>query len=103
MNTEELRSIMDYLRERVVLVSQDTDDSIAVDFQAPTEDEMIDDGLNPDGVRRILSMPWWDEMVNDIVETPDMCDPDDLAEDVLLYAKDVISEYIRKRFPLEGE
>ena len=101
MNSDELRQIMEYLRERVILVSQDSDESVAVDFKTPTEEEMVGAGLNPDGVKRILAVPWWDEMVTDIIETPDMCDPDDLAEDVLLYAKDVISEYIRKRFPLE--
>ena len=102
MTSEELRAIMDYLRERVHLVSRDTDDTIDIDFHTPTETEMIDAGLNSDGVKRILGMPWWGEMVTDIVETPDMCDPDDLPEEVLLYARDVVSEYIRKRFPLDG-
>ncbi len=103
MTSEELRAIMDYLRERVLLTSQDTDDSVTVDFHTPTETEMVDAGLNPDGVKRILSMPWWNEMIEDIVETPDMCDPDDLPGEVLIYAKDVVSEYISKRFPLEGK
>ena len=69
----------------------------------PTEEEMIDAGLNVDGVKRILRVPWWEEMVEDIVETPDMCEPDDSPEQVLGYARDVVSEYIRKRFPLSGE
>jgi len=103
MTSDELRAIMEYLRERVHLVSRDTDDSVEIDFHTPTESEMADVGLNPDGVKRILGMPWWDEMVTDIVETPDMCDPDDLPAEILLYARDVVSEYISKRFPLEGE
>jgi hypothetical protein len=103
MTSEELRAIMDYLREKVHITSLDTDDSVVIDFHAPTETEMIDAGLNPDGVKRILGMPWWDEMVEDIVDTPDMCDPEDLPKEVLLYARDVVSEYIRKRFPLDGE
>ena len=44
-----------------------------------------------------LEAPWWDEMVADIVETPAMCEPDDPPEQVLEYARDVVSEYIRKR------
>ncbi|MBU0754473.1 MAG: hypothetical protein KJ645_05000, partial [Planctomycetes bacterium] len=67
-------------------------------FQTPKEEEMIAAGLNAEGVRRLLGVPWWDEMVEDIVETPDMCDPDDAPQQVLDYAKDVVSEYIRKRF-----
>jgi YVTN family beta-propeller protein len=103
MNSEELRAIMDYLRDRVYLTSQDADDTVVVDFHTPTETEMVEAGLNPAGVKRILGMPWWDEMVTDIIDTPDMCDPDDLPKEVLLYARDVVSEYIRKRFPLDGD
>jgi hypothetical protein len=32
-----------------------------------------------------------------------MCDPEDPPHQVLEYARDVVSEYIRKRFPLNGE
>jgi hypothetical protein len=39
-------------------------------------------------------------MVTDIVETPEMCDPEDPPEQVLAYARDVVSEYIRKRAEL---
>ncbi len=39
-------------------------------------------------------------MVTDVVETPSRCDPADPPEQVLAYARDVVEEYIRKRFPL---
>ena len=39
-------------------------------------------------------------MVTDIIETPEMCDPDDSPEQILEYAKDVVAEYIRKRASL---
>jgi hypothetical protein len=103
MTAEELRAIMVYLMERVALGTEDAENSIVVTFEAPSEEEMIAAGLDSDGVRRILSVPWWDEMVEDIVETPDMCDPDDSTDQILEYARDVVSEYIRKRFPLEEE
>ena len=103
MNSEELRVIMDYLREKVNLGLQEDEDPVVITFQAPAEKEMIDAGLNAEGAKRILSVPWWEEMVEDIVETPDMCDPDDSPEQVLEYARDVVSEYIRKRFPLNAE
>jgi hypothetical protein len=100
MTSEELRSIMDYLRKKVTLEEQEGESTIKIKFQTPEEREMIEAGLNASGVKRILKVPWWEEMVNDIVETPEMCDPDDPPEQVLEFARDVISEYIRKRFPL---
>ena len=33
-------------------------------------------GLDREACRQILDAPWWDEMVADIVETPEMCDPE---------------------------
>jgi hypothetical protein len=39
-------------------------------------------------------------MVADIIETPEMCDPEDAPEQVLQYARDVVAEYIRKRASL---
>ena len=103
MTPDELRAIMTYLQERVTLGSPDDDGSVAVAFQPPTEQEMRGAGLDAAGSARLLSVAWWDEMVDDIVETPEMCDPDDAPDQVLQYARDVVSEYIRKRFPLEGD
>jgi hypothetical protein len=100
MTPDELRAIMEFLRERVQPEGREGDGAVVVRFDAPTADEMAGQGLNADGSRRILSAPWWDEMVTDIVETPEMCDPEDPPEQVLAYAKDVVSEYIRKRAKL---
>ncbi len=98
MTSEELRTITAYLREKVQL--KNGEDSAVITFQTPKEEEMINAGLNPEGVKRLLGMPWWEEMVEDIVETPDMCDPDDPLQQVLEFARDVVTEYISKRFPL---
>jgi len=103
MTPDELRAIMIYLRERVRLGTREAETPAAITFQPPTEEEMIGAGLNADGVKRILGVPWWDEMVADITETPDLCDPGDPPRQVLEYARDVVSEYIRKRFPLDSE
>ena len=103
MTPEELRSMMAYLREEVRLGPKETESQIVIIFLAPTEEEMIDAGLNVRGVRRLLQAPWWDEMVKDIIETPEYCDPGDSPQQVLEYAKDVVSDYIRKRFPLDSE
>ncbi len=100
MTPEELRSIMAYLRERVHLGTEEAKSPVVITFHAPTEEEMVDARLNAEGVERILCVPWWEEMVTDIVETPDYCDPGDSPQQVLEYARDVVSDYIRKRFPL---
>jgi hypothetical protein len=101
MTPDELRAIMSFLRGRVQLKPQEGEGPAAIAFQAPTESEMAAAGLNAEGTKRILSVPWWNEMVEDIVETPDMCDPGDPPQQILEYAQDVVSEYIRKRFPLD--
>jgi hypothetical protein len=103
MTPEELRSMMAYLREEVRLGPKGTESQIVITFLAPTEEDMIDAGLNAEGVKRLLRAPWWDEMVTDIIETPEYCDPNDSPQQVLEYARDVVSDYIRKRFPLDSE
>ncbi len=100
MTPDELRAIMDFLRGEVHLKDQGTGDEIVVAFRVPTAEDMARAGLNLEGCRQILDASWWDEMVTDIVETPEMCDPDDRPEDVLGYARDVVSEYVRKRATL---
>ncbi len=103
MTPEELRAIMEYLRQRVRVGPGGSGGGVSVAFDAPTEREMVEAGLNAEGAGRMLRVPWWEEMVQDIVETPQMCGADDPPERVLEYARDVISEYIRKRFPLRSE
>ncbi len=103
MTPDELRAIISYLRERVHLGPMEAKSPVVIIFHASTEEEMIDEGLNAEGVKRILHVPWWEEMVADIVETPDYCEPDDSPQQVLEYARDVVSDYIRKRLPLNGE
>ena len=97
MTPHELRAIMAFLRQRVHMKDQG---GVAIGFAEPTLEQMGDAGLDRDGARRILGAAWWSEMVTDIVETPEMCDPDDPPEQVLQYARDVVSEYIRKRAEL---
>jgi len=91
---------MEYLRQRVQLEAGAAADPVTVRFDAPSLEDMETAGLNPDGSRTILSAPWWDEMVADVVETPEMCEPEDSPEQVLEYSRDVVSEYIRKRAEL---
>ena len=103
MTPDELRAIMEFLRQRVSLGPPKEECPVTIAFDAPTEKEMIDAGLSAEGAKRILAVPWWEEMVEDIVETPDMCEPDEPPPQVLDYARDVVSEYIHKRFLLNEE
>jgi len=96
MTEDELRDIMSYLMDRVKLDESEK----KIKFHEPSINEMANAGLNEEDVNRLLNMPWWEEMVEDIIETPDMCDENDSDQDILKYARDVVSEYIRKRFPL---
>ena len=100
MERDQLRAIMSFLEQRVRLKDQGADTEVTIEFDAPSAEQMTTAGLDPEGSRRILSAPWWDEMATDIVETPEMSDPGDSPEQVLAYARDVVSEYIRKRAEL---
>lgn len=97
MTPDDLRAIMTYLRDKVLL---ETEDPIELKFNEPTENEMLQAKLNADGIRRILSSDWWNEMITDIIETPEFCEPDESPDQVLEYAKDVVSDYLRKRVEL---
>jgi hypothetical protein len=97
---DELRAIVDFLRRRVRLEDRGADGAVTIGFDAPGDDELGGAGLNLAGCRQILDAPWWDEMVADIVETPEMCDPGDPPEQILEYARDVVSEYVAKRVTL---
>lgn len=91
---------MEYLRQQVQLEVGDAADRVGVRFDTPSLAEMTAAGLDPEGSQKILAAPWWDEMVTDVIETPEMCEPEDTPEQVLTYARDVVSEYIRKRMTL---
>jgi hypothetical protein len=94
---EELRDVMTYVEGRVRLADGD---SPRIVFEMPGEAELLEAGLNPEGVRRLLAAPWLEDMVAEVLETPDFCEPGESPEQVLRYARDVVGEYVRKRFPL---
>jgi hypothetical protein len=95
MTPDDLRLLMEYLQNRVYL-----SEARAVAFDLPSQDELLAVGLHPDAVEQVLSAPWLGEMVDDILETPDFCSPDEGPDQILRYARDVVVEYLRKRFQL---
>lgn len=97
MTPDDLRAIISFLKSRVFIGGEKADDPIQIIFDAPDLATMVDAGLDAAGSKEILNADWWEEMVNDIIETPDFCESDDPPEQVLIYAKDVVEDYLRKR------
>jgi hypothetical protein len=100
VTADELRAIMSYLRDNVHLETESPDEPVRISFERPDRDTMIADGLNPAGTDLVLSAPWYEEMITDIVETPDFCEPDDTPDQILEYARDVVTDTLRKRVAL---
>jgi hypothetical protein len=97
MTADELRQLIEFVEKKVRLSGAG---ERRIDFELPTERELLDAGLHPEGVRQFLEAPWLEEMVADVRETPDFCEPGDPPEQVLRYARDVVVECFRKRFRL---
>lgn len=96
---DQLRGIVRFLQARV---SVRADRELEVVFETPDVSEMAAVGLDEATARRLLAAPWWPEMITDVLETPEFADANASSEIILGYARDVIQEYIWKRFPLEA-
>lgn len=93
--TDEIRRLITHLEQRVALA--DPSGRLIV-FDPPSADDLAGAGVGLETARRVLGSSWWPEMVEEILETPDFAGPDEGPEAVLGYARDVVGEYIRKRF-----
>ncbi len=93
ITSQALRALMRHLESQVVLA-----DDGAIRFDVPDRDALLAAGLEPEAVDGLLSAPWLEEMATDVVETREFCEPDASDDEVLGYARDVVTEYIRKRF-----
>ncbi len=98
-NPDQLRAIVEVLQDRVKLV---TEDDRAIAFEPPTTEDAVDAGFDEPTFSRLTSAPWWQEMIDDIIETPEFAEPDASPTVVLGYARDVIREYIGKRFEIDS-
>ena len=74
--------------------------SRSIVFEMPGEGALLDAGLNPEGARRLLAAPWLPDMISEVLETPEFCEPEESPAQLLRYARDVVGEYVRKRFTL---
>jgi len=92
----DIRTAIELLKGRVT-VTEGADGECEVAFADLDRDAMVALGIAPDLADRLSSAPWWPEMVEDVAETPDFCDPGTPPDEVLGYARDLIFEYIAKR------
>ncbi len=95
MTPEDLRRLMSYLEERVRVTADSK-----VQFELPDESQMLADEIHPEAIAQLLAAPWLEEMVADVVETPEFCEPGETPEQILRLVRDVVQEYLRKRFAL---
>jgi len=97
MTPDDLKKIISFLKSRISMGGEKPESPIQIVFDVPDLDTMTGAGLDPEGSEEVLNAVWWEEMVNDIIETPDFCEEDDPPEQVLIYAQDVVADYLRKR------
>ncbi len=98
MDKDEIKRLYEWIQSRVTL--DDQGDGIAVSFEEPDPDDFSDADFDPEVVELTLDSDWWEEMVVDIIETPDYAEPHESPDQVLEYARDVVKEYVAKRlFP----
>lgn len=95
MTKEEIKRLIVYVQDRVTLSGGA--DEISIDFAEPSEAHLRAEGFDDEMIGLTLGRDWWSEMATDIVETPEFAEPDESPEQVLQYARDVVSEYVRKR------
>jgi len=98
MEADALRAIVAFLQGRVEVREEEGSGALLVTFPTPTAEEMDRAGLDGALSRRLLAADWFPEMVDEVVTTPAFCAPDDPPGLVLRYARDVVAEYVAKRF-----
>ncbi len=96
MENEGIRAATELLVGRVSVTGEG--EACQVRFEAIDRQAMLDAGIPAAVIDRIRGAAWWDEMVEDVIDTPDFCDDDATADQVLGYAQDVVREYVRKRY-----
>ena len=97
MDADDVRKLIAFLESRVHPAEEGGRDVL---FIEPSREDMIAGGVHSEAVDQVLAAAWWREMITDVVETPAFTDPSESPEQVLAYARDVVGEYVRKRFRL---
>jgi hypothetical protein len=96
MDRQALRHAIDLLMDRVRM--ETTGDQCRVWFDDLDRDAMVALGIEPGFADHFAAAPWWAEMIDDVAETPDFCEDDTTPEELHAMARDVVQEYVAKRF-----
>lgn len=96
LDRAQIMRAMDVLASRVT-VERSSDGECCIRFEDLDRDGMTSLGIAPDLADRLAACSWWREMVDDVLETPEFCEPNVDPDEVLEYARDVVREYLRKR------
>lgn len=96
MKTDEVPRLIAFLESRVTLAPGEDTPSVLV--SPPTVDDLVQAGFDAADAALLIEAPWWPEMLQEVRETPEFCEPEDGPDTVLGYARDVVGEYVRKRF-----
>lgn len=94
MEKDDIKTLISWLQDRVSLEGRG---EAVISFAEPSADDFKARGFDDDAIAITLGSDWWPEMVTDIIETPEYAEPEESAKQILTYAKDVVSEYVRKR------
>ena len=97
MTKDDIINMIKFLKDKVNVRRDEPDNKVIVSFKSPTQEEMLNAGINPEAISASLQSSWWEEMITDIIETPDFCDPEAGEDEILEYARDTVYEYVGKR------
>lgn len=95
MEKADIQRMYEWVQSRVRLVPGSDEPVIA--FDAPTAEAFKERGFTDDDIALTLGSGWWQQMIVDIIETPEFAEPDESPDQVVQYARDVVVEYFRKR------
>jgi hypothetical protein len=95
MERQDIKIAVELLVRRVRLVRNG--DSCSLAFEDLDRDGMLALGIVPEVADRLAGTAWWSDMLGDVAETPDFCEPDATDDEMLELARDVVREYVAKR------
>ena len=95
MEPQQIRNLVNWLQDRVDISGEGK--NIMMSFDVPSEADFLEAGFDRSMMALTLEADWWEEMIGDIMETPDFAAPDDEPSQILKYARDIVHEYIAKR------
>lgn len=95
MDALEIKRLIEWLQNRVSY--REAEGGIIIEFDEPSAADFIAEGFDREAVDLTLESSWWPEMIADIRETPEFAGPDETDDQIILYAGDVVKEYVNKR------